>query len=213
MRGLLTSSLLISSATALSPVQQVLQVPHQISKAWSKPIAEMQESFKSLSSSARAVWDEVAMLYPEAMDQVTFFSAPKPHVRKPDTHWDHITRGADVSNIWTLNTDGERERELDGELQSYDLRTKKVDPSALGVDPGVKQYSGYLDDNEDDKHLFYCNHFRSPCKGPVKLIRRCRVLRITQQPRNGPCGSLVKWRSWLQLADWPLSRARSILCQ
>jgi hypothetical protein len=33
---------------------------------------------------------------------------------------------------------------------------KAVDPSKLGVDPGVKQYSGYLDDNENDKHLFYC---------------------------------------------------------
>jgi L-rhamnose mutarotase len=27
---------------------------------------------------------------------------------------------------------------------------------ALGIDPGVKQYSGYLDDDENDKHLFYC---------------------------------------------------------
>ena len=31
-----------------------------------------------------------------------------------------------------------------------------MDPSSLGVDPDVKQMSGYLDDNENDKHLFYC---------------------------------------------------------
>jgi cathepsin A (carboxypeptidase C) len=35
------------------------------------------------------------------------------------------------------------------------MRVKKVDPAALGVDK-VKQYSGYLDDEEEDKHLFYC---------------------------------------------------------
>lgn len=47
----------------------------------------------------------------------------------------------------------------DGKLSKYDLRSKAVDPSELGVDPGVKQYSGYLDDNENDKHLFYCECF------------------------------------------------------
>ncbi|KAM3547923.1 hypothetical protein MY1884_009385 [Beauveria asiatica] len=36
----------------------------------------------------------------------------------------------------------------------YKLRGKTVDPSALGIDT-VKQYAGYLDDDEKDKHLFY----------------------------------------------------------
>jgi cathepsin A (carboxypeptidase C) len=40
-------------------------------------------------------------------------------------------------------------------LEQYNLRGKKVDPSKLGVDT-VKQYSGYLDDEANDKHLFYC---------------------------------------------------------
>lgn len=54
------------------------------------------------------------------------------------------------------NENGEEERHLDGDLEAYNLRAKKVDPSKLGVDPDVKQYSGYLDDEENDKHLFYC---------------------------------------------------------
>ena len=60
---------------------------------------------------------------------------------------------------------------IDGKLESYDLRVKAVDPSSLKVDPDVKQYAGYLDDNENDKHLFYW-FFESrndPKKDPVVL--------------------------------------------
>ena len=95
-------------------------------------------------------------MYPKAMDQTSFFSLPKKHNRRPDSHWDHITNGADIQSVWVENENGEQEREIDGKLETFNLRTKKVDPGSLGVDPGVKQYSGYLDDNENDKHLFYC---------------------------------------------------------
>jgi cathepsin A (carboxypeptidase C) len=61
-----------------------------------------------------------------------------------------------VQSVWVTGAGGTKEREIDGKLEAYDLRVKKVDPSVLGVDPDVKQYSGYLDDNENDKHLFYC---------------------------------------------------------
>ena len=103
------------------------------------------------------------MLYPGAMDQASFFSAPKKHSRRPDTHWDYLTKGADIQSVWIENEKGEREREIDGKLEDFDLRTKKVDPMSLGVDPGVRQYSGYLDDSENDKHLFYCKcrHLRN----------------------------------------------------
>ena len=65
-------------------------------------------------------------------------------------------KAGDIQSVWVENENGDKERELDGKLEAFDLRTKKVDPASLGVDPGVKQYSGYLDDNENDKHLFYC---------------------------------------------------------
>ena len=152
----IVSSLLVGGCAALSPVQQVLQTPHHTSDSWTKPLHNLQESLKSLTNEARAVWDEIALMYPHDMDKATFFSLPKKHSRRPDTHWDHIIRGADVQSVWIENEDGEQERELDGKLESFDLRTKKVDPASLGVDPGVKQYSGYLDDNDNDKHLFYC---------------------------------------------------------
>ena len=137
-------------------MQQVLQGPRHASAAWTKPLHNLQESLKSLTAEARSVWDEVAMLYPQAMDITTFFSSPKKHTRKPNSHWDHIMKGADIQSVWVENGNGEKEREIDGKLESYNLRTKQVDPASLGVDPAVKQYSGYLDDNENDKHLFYC---------------------------------------------------------
>jgi cathepsin A (carboxypeptidase C) len=110
---------------------------------------------KSLTSEAQAAWDEVALHFPEAMDKASFFSSPKPNNRKPDSAWDYVVKGADIQSVWVENADGEKERELDGKLEMYNLRAKKVDPSKLGVDT-VKQYSGYLDDEENDKHLFYC---------------------------------------------------------
>ncbi|KAA6411932.1 MAG: carboxypeptidase y [Lasallia pustulata] len=152
----LASSLLVGAASAaIAPQQHVLQPPKQFSEsAWSKPLHNLQGSLKSLTADARAVWDEVAMMFPEAMDKASFFSSPKKHTRRPDSEWDHIIKGADVQNVWVMN-EGKKERDVDGKLEAYNLRTKKIDPSALGVDPGVKQYSGYLDDEENDKHLFY----------------------------------------------------------
>ena len=108
-----------------------------------------------MTAEAKAIWDDVAMIFPEAMDRATFFSTPKPNSRKPDSSWDNVVRGADIQGVWVQNADGEMEREIDGKLDSYNLRVKKVDPSKLGVDK-VKQFSGYLDDEENDKHLFYC---------------------------------------------------------
>ena len=149
--------LLVGPCAAFSPLQQVvLQAPGHVSNLWTKPLHDLRGSLMSLTKDARAVWDEIAMLYPGAMDQASFFSAPKKHSRRPDSHWDHIIKGADIQSVRIENDNGEREREIDGKLAAFDLRTKKVDPTSLGVDPGVQQYSGYLDDNENDKHLFYC---------------------------------------------------------
>jgi cathepsin A (carboxypeptidase C) len=139
-----TSALFIGAATAaVAPQQQqVLKFPDSFSElkenAWSKPLENLQESLNSLTSEAR----------------------PKPHTRKHDSEWDHIVKGADVQSVWVENANGEQEREIDGKLEQFDLRVKKVDPSVLGVDK-VKQYSGYLDDNEEDKHLFYCEYLHN----------------------------------------------------
>lgn len=164
------SALLFGAASAaVAPQQQILKAPKQASDSWTKPLHNLQDSLKSLTGEARQLWDEVAMMFPESMDQASFFSLPKPHTRKHDSEWDHILKGADVQSVWVENAKGEKERDVDGRLENYNLRTKKVDPAALGVDK-VKQYSGYLDDEEEDKHLFYC-----------KLPRTTQTLMITSR--------------------------------
>lgn len=154
------SALLLGAASAaVAPQQQVLKAAEQLKElktdSWSKPLHDFEESLKSLTGEARRIWDEVAMMFPESFDKASFFSSPKPHTKKPDSEWDHVVKGADVQSVWVENAKGEKEREIDGKLENYNLRVKKVDPSSLGVDK-VKQYSGYLDDEEEDKHLFYC---------------------------------------------------------
>ncbi|KAF1998375.1 carboxypeptidase Y precursor [Amniculicola lignicola CBS 123094] len=160
---LTTSALLIGTAAAVMPQQQqVLQAPEQLVEqlkglsgaSWTKPLQSLEESLKSLTGEARRVWDEVALMFPESFEKAAFFSSPKPHTRKHDSEWDHVVKGAEVQSVWVENAQGDREREIDGKLENYNLRVKAVDPSVLGVDK-VKQYSGYLDDEDEDKHLFY----------------------------------------------------------
>lgn len=163
-----TSALLVGAATtALADQQQIFKIPkpvqdasEAVTKAWEKPLHNLEDALKTMTAEARQVWDEVAMMFPDAMEKANFFSSPKPHTRKHDSEWDHVIKGADVQSVWVENSKGEKERDVDGRLDAYSLRTKKVDPKSLGVDT-VKQYSGYLDDDEDDKHLFYCESCRS----------------------------------------------------
>lgn len=163
MRAIASTLLLGAVSAAVAPHQQVLTDSKSQKEAWSKPFHNLQESLKSIPADLRATWDEVSMMFPESMDKSNFMAPPKPYTRRPDSKWDHIVKGADIQSVWVENAHGEKEREIDGKLENYNLRAKKVDPSKLGVDPDVKQYSGYLDDDEEDKHLFYCEQYTHHC--------------------------------------------------
>jgi cathepsin A (carboxypeptidase C) len=98
---LLAPTLLISAAsTAIAQEQHVLKsnfkTPKPVADAWSKPLHTLSEVMKGMTSEAKAIWDEVSMYFPEAMDKASLFSMPKPHVKKPDSIWDYIVKGADV---------------------------------------------------------------------------------------------------------------------
>lgn len=69
---------------------------------------------------------------------------------RSDDTWDHIVVGADVAEQI-----GKSVASSSSPLADFRLRANAVDPSELGVDT-VKQYSGYLDNDAEDKHLFYC---------------------------------------------------------
>lgn len=161
-----TSALLLGAAsTAVGSQHQKVLGGHSSAKApfgldidfdsWTKPL---KEAYGEVTSEVKAVWDEVAMLAPDAFDafkKQIQATKPKKPTRKDSNKWDHIVHGADIQKIWVENEKGESHRKVGGKLDNFSLRAKKVDPSKLGVDK-VKQYSGYLDDNDKDKHLFYC---------------------------------------------------------
>ena len=164
MKAIASLALVGAASAAVGNNQQPLQLPHVIDKAasavsgssWDKPMHKLEEALKSLTGEAKAVWDEVAMMFPEEMSKANFWSSPKPHVKRPSSEWDYIMRGESIEEQWEVNAQGVKERYRDGKLSNFNLRTRAVDPSDLGVDT-VKQYSGYLDDEEEDKHLFYCS--------------------------------------------------------
>ena len=120
-----------------------------------RPLEALEELLGGMTDEAKALWAEMEMLVPDMPEPSSLLSKPKKHARRPDSHWDHIVRGADVQEAWVHDAAGGDHRKVGGRLESYNLRAKKVDPSELGVDK-VKQYSGYLDDEANDKHLFYC---------------------------------------------------------
>jgi cathepsin A (carboxypeptidase C) len=158
--------LFAASAVAYPPTQQVLgdiPVPsiedvldtvQKPLKGLDKGFEELRKTLKNIPDEAVAAWEEVSAMFPEDFDASKLFSSPKPHQKRPNHEWDFITKGDDMQKVWVENAQGDKERAIDGHLSPYSLRTKKVDPKALKVDK-VKQYSGYLDDDETDKHLFY----------------------------------------------------------
>ena len=121
----------------------------------SKLLESVWSEVEAIVPNPETIKDDVLAAIKANMDGAS--ALPKPHNRRPDSHWDYHVKGADVQSVWAEGEteDAPKHRKVGGKLDSYNLRAKKVDPSKLGVDK-VKQYSGYLDDDENDKHLFYC---------------------------------------------------------
>ncbi|KAJ3498382.1 hypothetical protein NLG97_g1159 [Lecanicillium saksenae] len=85
--------------------------------------------------------------------------------RVPDSEWDNILHGSDI-----LSQRSPEHAKTDGYLVDYTMRSRIVDPSVLKVDT-VKQLSGYIDDDVNDKHLFFWffESRNNPAKDPVVL--------------------------------------------
>lgn len=94
------------------------------------------ESIDSIDKSIQSTWADMELRYPEMVSKLNFKTKPLFSInKKPESFWDfHVT-----------NPD---------KLANYQLRVKKTDPESLGIDD-TKQYSGYLDDTQEDKHWFY----------------------------------------------------------
>lgn len=167
-------------------------------QSWMKPLEDL---FGEVTSEAKGVWDEVSLLMPDAVEafkQQAMRSKPKPATRRPDHEWDHIVKGAEVHDLWVND---ESKTGVDSTLKTYNLRAKTVDPSKLGVDT-VKQYSGYLDDEENDKHLFYCK-FTLPDSSSHLPIRLLTYFKGSSSPETTPRMTPLSSGSTAALAALP----------
>src|SRR2546429_6478069 len=119
---LVASALMVGAASAaVAPQQQILAAPDEflkdrvsqpIADTFSNPLHTLSESLKGLTSDAKALWEDIVMMFPEDMDKASFVSPPKPHTRKHDNEWDFVVKGADIQSVWVENAKGEKEREV-----------------------------------------------------------------------------------------------------
>ena len=177
MRAALCSALVAAASTSASftPQQQQVLGKQNVGSI----LEEVQRLYGSMSEEEHRIWEFTAREVPDAFEKLGQLPPPKPFSRRSNDEWDHIIKGADLQSVWVENENGEQERAIDGKLEDYSLRSKSVDPSKLGVD-SVKQYSGYLDDDANDKHLFYCMYIPILLFKVHDLPAFSRVLRISQ---------------------------------
>ncbi|GME89802.1 hypothetical protein B5S32_g1122 [[Candida] boidinii] len=90
---------------------------------------------EEITEDVKSAWNDMELLYPNIVSNMMFKTSPKFKVTKKPTEF------------WDFHVEDEK-------FNDYKLRIKKTDPGALGVDH-TKQYSGYLDVEEDDKHFFF----------------------------------------------------------
>lgn len=127
-------------------VQDKLHGQTVLDKAVNALGLDSSELLRSLPGHLKTAWNEMGMLYPQEASQLEFVSKPKGKIVKHDK-WDHVVRPESFVSTASVNNDN---------VGNYQLRVKKIkDPKVLGVDPDVKQYSGYLDVEDEDKHFFY----------------------------------------------------------
>ncbi|KAH3899407.1 probable Carboxypeptidase Y [Saccharomycodes ludwigii] len=93
-------------------------------------------SYKDIPSDLKDVYHDIAMRFPTELSQLQLTTSPKKvRLNKKKT-----------ADVVVTNE----------KLSNYQLRVNSIrNPSKLGIDPGVKQYTGYLDIEDEDKHFFY----------------------------------------------------------
>ncbi|SCU86482.1 LAFA_0E01024g1_1 [Lachancea sp. 'fantastica'] len=131
----LVAGALAASSVQAASLQNVFQANTLLDKAISALGLNEQQVLDSVPKSIQKVWGEMGMLFPKETSELEFITKPKSKINsKPDSEWDFVVQ----------------------EHPEHKLRVNKVkDPKVLGIDPGVKQYTGYLDVEEEDKHFFY----------------------------------------------------------
>lgn len=115
---------------------------------FSKIAQYFNEPLESISKDTMNVWFDMFSKFPDTISSMNFKAPPKKSIKNKVTFDFHVS---------------------DAKLPNHKLRVKAT-PEDLGIDT-VKQYTGYLDVEDEDKHFFYW-FFESrndPKKDPVIL--------------------------------------------
>ena len=62
--------------------------------SWMKPLEKF---FGEITDEAKVLWDEISAIAPETVEafkKQALGARPKPASRRPDSHWDHVVKGA-----------------------------------------------------------------------------------------------------------------------
>ncbi|KAK6454347.1 Alpha/Beta hydrolase protein [Scheffersomyces xylosifermentans] len=93
----------------------------------------MNEPMEAIPAATKKVWSDLMLEFPSEVAKLNFKASPKKATTKEKSAFDfHVS---------------------DAKLPNHKLRVKST-PEDLGVDK-TKQYTGYLDVEEEDKHFFY----------------------------------------------------------
>lgn len=119
-----------------------------------KFIVNIEEVFYGMIVEVKVFWDEIKFFVLESVfNYFNWFIKFKFVCCCYD--WDYVVKGVDVQKFWVQGESGEDYCQVDGKFVDFNFCVKVVDLFKFGVDK-VKQYSGYLDDEVNDKYLFYC---------------------------------------------------------
>ncbi|KAL6450496.1 CPY1 Carboxypeptidase Y [Candida maltosa Xu316] len=136
---LLKSTLIASLAVASTSNALIVQNPFnniqqalQLDLSYDKLTTKLSSAFESgLTPEMKNVWSEMLLKFPSSITELNFKAPAKKGITKQNFDF-HVT---------------------DASVPNHQLRIKAT-PEDLGIDT-VKQYSGYLDVEDEDKHFFY----------------------------------------------------------
>lgn len=137
----LTQALILP--TSFNDIQQKFQLVDQYASKFTESLSRGPKAIMNIITQvmkepipeeARKVWLDMILEFPEAVLKLNFKAPPKPAQKSNQAVFDfHVS---------------------DEKHPNHKLRVKKTNPAELGIDK-VKQYSGYLDVEDEDKHFFY----------------------------------------------------------
>ncbi|RLV92904.1 Carboxypeptidase Y [Spathaspora sp. JA1] len=132
-----TAALAMASVNALTLPNPLASLQQTLKLDTSYDASNIMQFLKDMTTQAipeetKKLWTEMVLKFPDTVSKLSFQGPPAKKLREVSSNFIHV---------------------LDKAFPDHGLRIKST-PESLGIDT-VKQYSGYLDVKDEDKHFFY----------------------------------------------------------